>query len=135
MTQVIIYKNPNGANVFVCTPSGEVPIETVLTKDCPPGAIIVDTESLPQFDEFFDAWELVDGTVTVNFTKAQEITRTRLRAERTPLLAAQDILFQRALETSADTSAIVAEKNRLRAITDLVNTASTLDELRGLSCS
>ena len=135
MTQVIIYKNPNGTNVFVCSPSGELPIETVLTKDCPMGAIIVDTESLPQFDEFFDAWELDDTIVSVNFSKAQDITRTRLRAERTPLLAAQDILFQRALETAADTSAIVAEKNRLRAITDLVNTASTLDELRGLSCS
>jgi hypothetical protein len=134
MTQVIIYKNPEGTNVCVCSPSGEVPIETVLTKDCPIGAIIVDLESLPPFDEFVDAWELDDTTVSVNFTKAQDITRTRLRAERTPLLAAQDILFQRALETSADTSAIVAEKNRLRAVTDLVNTASTLDELRGLTC-
>ena len=134
MTQVIIYKNPNGTNVFVCTPSGEVPIETVLTKDCPMGAIIVDTESLPQFDEFFDAWELDDTTVSVNFTKAQAITKTRLRNERTPLLAAQDILFQRALETGADTTAIVAEKNRLRDITNLVDTASTLDELQSLTC-
>jgi hypothetical protein len=134
MTQVIIHKNPNGTNVFVCSPSGELPIETVLVKDCPPGAIIVDTESLPPFDEFVDAWELVDDAVTVNFERAQELTRTRLRAERTPLLAAQDILFQRALETSADTTAIVTEKNRLRAITDLVNTASTLEELRGLAC-
>lgn len=134
MTQVIIYKNPNGTNVFVCTPSGEVPIETVLTKDCPMGAIIVDTESLPQFDEFFDAWELDDTTVSVNFTKAQAITKTRLRNERTPLLAAQDILFQRALETGADTTAIVAEKNRLRDITNLVDSASTLDELQSLTC-
>jgi hypothetical protein len=134
MTQVIIYKNPNGTNVFVCTPSGEVPIETVLTKDCPMGAIIVDTESLPKFDEFFDAWELDDTTVSVNFTKAQAITKTRLRNERTPLLAAQDILFQRALETNADTTTIVAEKNRLRDITNLVDTASTLDELQRLTC-
>jgi hypothetical protein len=135
MTQVIIYKNPNDTNVFVCSPSGELPIETVLARDCPSGAIIVDTESLPPFDEFVDAWELDNTTVSVNFTKAQAMTRTRLRREREPLLSAQDILFQRALETAADTSAIVAEKNRLRAITDLVNTASTLDELRGLSCS
>jgi hypothetical protein len=134
MTQVIIYKNPNGTNVFVCSPSGELPIETVLIKDCPIGASIVDTESLPQFDEFFDAWELNENTVSVNFTKAQEITRTRLRNERIPLLAAQDILFQRALETSADTTTIVIEKNRLRDITTLVDSASTLDELRGLTC-
>jgi hypothetical protein len=133
--KAIIYKNPNGTNVFICSPSGELPIETVLARDCPPGAIIVDTESLPPSDEFVDAWELVDDVVAVNFERAQELTRTRLRAERTPLLAAQDILFQRALETGADTTTIVAEKNRLRTITDLVNTASTLDELQGLSCS
>jgi hypothetical protein len=135
MTQVIIYKNPNGTNVCVCTPAGELDIETVLIKDCPIGAIIVDTESLPQFDEFVDAWYLNDTIVSVDFSKAQEITRTRLRNERIPLLAAQDILFQRALETGADTSAIVAEKNRLRDITNLINTANTLDDLRSLTCN
>jgi hypothetical protein len=135
MTQVIIYKNPNGTNVCVCMPSNEVDINTVLVKDCPIGAIIVDTESLPQFDEFVDAWYLNDTIVSVDFSKAQEITRTRLRNERIPLLAAQDILFQRALETGADTSAIVAEKNRLRDITNLINTANTLDDLRSLTCN
>jgi hypothetical protein len=134
MTQVIIYKNPNGTNVCVCMPSNDVDINTVLVKDCPLGAIIVDAESLPQFDEFVDAWELNDNVVSVDFSKAQEITRTRLRNERTPLLAAQDILFQRALETGADTTLIVAEKNRLRDITALVNSINTLDDLQALTC-
>jgi len=135
MTQVIIYKNPNGTNVNLCVPSGELDIETVLVKDCPIGAMIVDMESLPQFDEFFDAWELNDNIVSVNFSKAQELTKTRLRNERTPLLAVQDILFQRALETGSDTTAIVAEKNRLRDITKLVDVATDLDSLRALSCT
>jgi cysteine sulfinate desulfinase/cysteine desulfurase-like protein len=73
----------------------------------------------------------MDATsVTVNFAKAVEITKNRLRAERAPLLAAQDVLFQRALESNADTTAIVAEKERLRNITNI--TATTLDELRAL---
>jgi len=135
MSRVIIYKNPNGTNVCVCTPSGELDIETVLIKDCPIGAMIVDTESLPEDDDFFDAWELNDTTVSVNFSKAQELTKTRLRNERTPLLAVQDILFQRALETGSDTTAIVAEKNRLRDITKLVDVATDLDSLRALSCT
>lgn len=59
-------------------------------------------------------------TVIVNIDKAREITKERLRQERIPLLAAQDVLFQIALETGADTTAIVAEKNRLRNITDIV---------------
>jgi hypothetical protein len=72
--------------------------------------------------------------ITINFDKAKEITKTRLRAERTSLLQAQDVAFQRALESGADTSAIVAEKERLRDITKLADTAETLDELKDISC-
>jgi len=132
--KTIVYTNNKGG-VTIVAPNPELDIDYVKAKDTPEHSIIIDTDDITVSDYWFDAWELVDGTVTVNFERAQELTRTRLRAERTPLLAAQDILFQRALETGADTTAIVAEKNRLRAITDLVNTASTLDELQGLSCS
>jgi len=71
--------------------------------------------------------------ITVNFTKAQDITKDRLRADRKPLLEAQDVAFQRALETSEDTTAIVAEKTRLRDITNQVDTMTTLDELKSAS--
>ena len=70
--------------------------------------------------------------ITINFTKAQGITKDRLRADRTPLLVAQDVAFQRALESGADTSTIVAEKQRLRDVTKLADTATTLDELKAL---
>lgn len=130
MTQAIIFTNSNGG-VSVCIPTGELPIEQVQAKDTPAGSIIVNTSDLPnQHNDFFDAWELKDGKVTVSLTKAKEITKKRLRAEREPLLAAQDVAFQRALETGADTSAIVAEKARLRDITNF--SATTLDELRSL---
>jgi hypothetical protein len=72
--------------------------------------------------------------ITIDFDKAKLITKDRLRAERTPLLAAQDVAFQRALESGSDTAAVVAEKQRLRDITNQVDTCTTLDELRGLSC-
>jgi hypothetical protein len=72
--------------------------------------------------------------ISIDFSKAQSITKDRLRAERTPLLAAQDVAFQRALEANGDTAAIVAEKQRLRDITAQVDTCTTLDELRSLSC-
>jgi hypothetical protein len=70
--------------------------------------------------------------ITINLDKAKAITKKRLRVERAPLLEAQDILFQRALESGADTTAIVAEKQRLRDITALADTATTLEELRSL---
>ena len=68
--------------------------------------------------------------ITINFDKAKEITKARLRIEREPLLIAQDVAFQRALESGADTAAIIAEKQRLRDITKAVDTANTLDELK-----
>lgn len=71
--------------------------------------------------------------ITVNLDKAKAITKDRLRAERTPLLQAQDVAFQRAIEEGADTSAIVAEKQRLRDITKLADQATTLEELKGIS--
>jgi len=130
MTQVIIYKTEAG-NVAVCIPTGEISIEAVQAKDTPKGSIIVNQSDLPnQHNDFFDAWELVDGKVEVSLAKATEITKKRLRLEREPLLQAQDVAFQRALESGADTSAIVAEKNRLRDVTNF--SATTLDELRSL---
>jgi hypothetical protein len=71
--------------------------------------------------------------ITVNINKAKEITKEKLRAERAPLLQAQDVAFQRALETGEDTSAIVAEKQRLRDVTKLVDTVSTVEELKQIS--
>jgi hypothetical protein len=73
--------------------------------------------------------------ISIDFAKAQAITKDRLRAERTPLLAAQDVLFQRALESNSDTAAIVAEKQRLRDITSQVDACTTTDELKALSCA
>ena len=132
MTQVIIYSQNNG-QVAVCYPTGELPIEEVQAKDTPVGSLIVDNDSLPnEHNDFFNAWELNGTTVTVNLTKAKAITKDRLRAERTPLLQAQDVAFQRALESGADTTAIVAEKQRLRDITQLADQATTLEQLKQL---
>jgi len=70
MNQVIIFTNFNGG-VSVCTPTGEISIEEVLTKDCPSGAIIVDSSTLPILDnDFFNSWELNGSTISVNITKA-----------------------------------------------------------------
>lgn len=71
--------------------------------------------------------------INVNIDKAKDITKDRLRIERANLLQLQDVAFQRALEQNQDTSAIVAEKQRLRDITKLADQATTLDELKALS--
>ena len=70
--------------------------------------------------------------LTVNFSKAQTITKERLRMERKPLLEIQDVEFMRSTESGADTTDIVIEKQRLRDITLLADTATTLDELKAI---
>ena len=68
--------------------------------------------------------------ITVDITKAKVITKDRLRTERKPLLEEQDILFMKAQEAGTSTTAIVTEKQRLRDITNQVDSMTTTDELK-----
>jgi hypothetical protein len=70
--------------------------------------------------------------ITINFLKAQELTRNRLRQERAPLLTALDVQYQRAQEDGRDTTIIISEKQRLRDVTKLADKATTLDELKAI---
>jgi len=72
--------------------------------------------------------------ITINLDKAKDITKERLRQERKPLLEAQDVLFMQAQEAGSETTAIVAEKQRLRDITNLADSCTTTDQLKNLSC-
>jgi len=68
----------------------------------------------------------------IDMAKAREIHKTNIRTARTPKLQELDVEFQKALETSADTSAIIAKKQALRdAPADSgIASASTADELK-----
>lgn len=129
----IIYKTESG--IAIIHPTDEAlalySIDAIAQKDVPAGVPyrIVNANEVPSDRTFRNAWK-DEGGIKVDMPKAVEITKDRLRAERAPLLDAQDVLFQRALESGADTSAIVAEKQRLRDITKI--SVSTLDELKAL---
>ena len=70
--------------------------------------------------------------IKVDMAKAKEIHRKNIRDARAPKLAALDVDFQRALETSSDTSLIVANKQELRDAPAAagISTATTTDELK-----
>ena len=70
--------------------------------------------------------------IEIDLAKAKNLKKESLRQERKPLLEAQDVAFQRALESSSDTTAIVAEKQRLRDITMLCDTATSVDDLKAI---
>jgi hypothetical protein len=59
-------------------------------------------------------------SIGINIEKAKDIQRDRWRAARTPLIAALDVQFMQALESgdTAAQTAIVAQKNALRDVTD-----------------
>lgn len=68
----------------------------------------------------------------VNMSKAKDIHKDNIREARKDKLAALDIEFQKAQETSADTSAIVAKKNALRdaPAASAINAATNVAELK-----
>jgi uncharacterized protein YdaT len=68
--------------------------------------------------------------IQVNINKAKEITKNKFREERKPLLESLDVQFQRALETGADTSDIVAKKQALRDAPATVENMTTVEELK-----
>ena len=70
--------------------------------------------------------------ITINLTKAKEIKKESLRQQRKPLLEAQDVAYMRAQEAGEDTTAIVAEKVRLRNITMLCDMAETVEDLKAI---
>ena len=63
---------------------------------------------------------------------AKEIHKTNIRNARTPKLAELDIEFQKALETGASTTDIVAKKQALRdaPAADNISSAATTDDLK-----
>tara|TARA_R100000149_G_C5842207_1_gene113813 strand:- start:43 stop:306 length:264 start_codon:yes stop_codon:yes gene_type:complete len=66
--------------------------------------------------------------IKIDMTKAKEIHKTNIRAAREPKLAALDVEFQKALETSSDTTTIVSKKQALRdAPADSAIEAATTD--------
>jgi hypothetical protein len=130
MTKRIIYPTDNGG-VAVLIPAES--IEAAM-KDIPEGKPykIVDVADVPTDRTFRNAWK-DEGGIKVDMGKAKDLTKDRLRADRKPLLEAQDVAFQRALESGASTAEIVKEKQRLRDITKQVDALTSLDELKALS--
>ena len=127
----IIYSTKTG--IAIIHPTGELSIEEVAAKDVPAGVSfrIVDESEIPTDRTFRNAWK-DEGGIKVDMGKAKDLTKDRLRNERKPLLEAQDVAFQRALETGASTAAIVSEKQRLRDITKQVDGITSPDELKAL---
>lgn len=94
---------------------------------------IIDVEDIPQNRTFRAAWKAEGSQIVEDVEKAKEVAKDILRAQRAPLLEALDVQYLRALERGEDTVPIAAEKQRLRDITQVPDTAQTIDELREIA--
>ena len=86
---------------------------------------------------FRDAWEATGadtGVIGVNMEKAKEVWREKIRQARIEPLAALDTAYMKALETGADTTQIVADKQALRDAPALasIDAATTPAELTAI---
>ena len=131
----IIYKDSDGVKVIIPSPHYKGTMDELAKKRVPEGLVykIVSDDSIPTDRYFRNAWDLKSGKITTDITKAKELKKEIIRQERKPLLEALDIDYIRAQEVKADTSTIVAEKQRLRDITKEVDNLKSIDELKNFS--
>jgi len=92
--------------------------------------------TVPTERTFRGAWEANadTGIISVDMAEARDIWREKLRQARTEPLAALDTAFMKALETSADTTQITADKQALRDAPSLatIDAATTPAELTAI---
>lgn len=94
--------------------------------------ILSDQEFDALDQEFINAYDIGKSNLRINISKAKEIKKENLRNERIQKLKELDLLFMIALENGESTSDIVSEKNRLRDITKLVDSAITLEDIKAI---
>ena len=145
---MIIYNDPETGilvEMFPClqeiNPATKKPftVQEIANKDVPDGVpySIVEDSTIPTDQSFRDAWKGVGigttgATITEDITKAKEIHKKNIRLARASKFIDLDIEYQRATETSADTSAIVAKKQALRdaPAASGITTAANVTELK-----
>ena len=90
--------------------------------------------TVPKDRTFREAWTFNDKVVEIDMTKAREIHKDNLRAERKPRLEALDVDYMKALEAGSGADAIAAKKKTLRdIIADArIDNAKDADALKAL---
>jgi len=90
--------------------------------------------SKPSDRHFRNAWSISGKVISEDMTKAKTIFKDKIREVRTPLLAAEDVVYMKALEAS-DSSAQTASINKKKALRDApaasaITNADTIAKLK-----
>jgi len=96
--------------------------------------IDVSTATVPSDRHFRGAWSLSGTVISEDMTAAKVIFKDKIREVRTPLLAAEDVVYMKALEAADSTAqaASVAKKKALRdaPAASAIGSADTITKLK-----
>lgn len=144
----VLIKNSDGT-IGILSPAENcgLTIEQIIEKDVPKVLVgmdgfgnatyeqlsyeIVDDSAIPADRTFRNAWK---HDLTVDITKAQEITKERLRKERQPLLEKLDVEVMKNIADPVKLDEIEAQKQVLRDITKVVDGLTAVEELKAVKC-
>ncbi|BAQ92448.1 hypothetical protein [uncultured Mediterranean phage uvMED] len=135
-TKSIVYTEDTGNVALIrLTTKTLLTIEEAQARDVPAGktSYIVNNSDINVDYDFRDAWTYDSSSgFGIDMTKAKNIHRDNIRTRRAELMPALDVEFQKAQETSADTSSVIAKKNALRdaPANSAINSCTTTDELK-----
>jgi hypothetical protein len=92
--------------------------------------------TIPAERTFRDVWEANEDTavISVNMERAKDIWRDKIRQARIEPLSNLDADYMKALETGADTTSIIAQKQALRDAPALssIDAATNPDDLKAI---
>ena len=90
--------------------------------------------TVPGDRTFRGAWQFNGDAVEVDMAAAKDIWRDKIRQARIEPLAALDTAYMKALETGADTTQIISDKQALRDAPSLasIDAATTPAELKAI---
>jgi hypothetical protein len=109
-----------------------MPTTYILDKDG--NQIDASTATVPSDRHFRGAWSLSGTVISEDMTAAKVIFKDKIREVRTPLLAAEDVVYMKALEAADSTAqaASVAKKKALRdaPAASAIGSADTITKLK-----
>ena len=107
---------------------------TTIIVDKDGNSIDASTATVPSDRHFRGAWSLSGTVISEDMTAAKVIFKDKIREVRTPLLAAEDVVYMKALEAADSTAqaASVAKKKALRdaPAASAISSADTIAKLK-----
>ena len=86
-------------------------------------SIAASDATVPSDRLFRNAWSLSGSTITEDVATARNLLKEKIREVRSPLLAAEDVVYMKALE-DANTSAQAASIRKKKALRDAPGTTA-----------